>query len=228
MVRVRAPARHGGANDEVAMRPALLRRGGGVSPLLVLAAVVATACGPVTPVPSSAVSGSQPPVAAATVSPAAATESPTSDPSVDLPADSPSDLPSDSPTDAPTPVPVDPCSLITRAEANAVAGTKTGAPLPEGDPATRCVWPTPTSGAIGQVELDVGDGAKKAYDIDATVLKHSFKPVAGLGDEAYVEDGSVFFRKGDTWVGIHIVRLDDSKTWTPKLIALAMTVAGQI
>ena len=218
------------------MRPALLRRGGGVRLLFVLAAVVATACGPVTPVPSSAVSGSEPPVAAATVSPAVATGSISPDPSVDVPTDAPSDLPSDTPadspsdapTDAPTPIPVDPCSLVTRAEANAVAGTKTGAPMPEGDPATRCVWPTPTSGAIGQVELDVGDGAKKAYDIDATVLKHDFKPVPGLGVEAYVEDGSLFFRKGDTWVGIHIVRLDDSKIWTPKMIALAMTVAGRI
>ncbi len=78
------------------------------------------------------------------------------------------------------------------------------------------------------MEIDVGDGAKKAYDIDATVLKHTFQPVPGLGDEAYAEDGTVFFRKGDTWVAIHIVRLDDAKTWMPKLIALAMTVVDRM
>ncbi len=140
----------------------------------------------------------------------------------------PAGSPSDAPAGTPTPAPVDPCSLVTRAEANAVAGVQTLPPEPAGDPPTRCVWATPTNGAIGQVELDIGDGAKKAYDIDNTVLKHAFKPISGLGNEAYAEDGSVFFRKGDTWIGIHIVRLDDSKLWMPKLIALAMTVAGRI
>jgi hypothetical protein len=123
---------------------------------------------------------------------------------------------------------MDPCALITSAEANAVTGVKTLPPEVAGDPPSECIWATPTSGAVGQVQIDVGDGAKKAYDIDLTVLTHTFTPAAGVGDEAYAEDGAVFFRKGDTWVAIHIVRLDDSKLWMPKLVALAKTVATRV
>jgi hypothetical protein len=184
-------------------------------------AVVVSACG----------GGASPSVSnaaaiAASSSPSAPASSDQS-PSADAPSDSPADTPSDSPAE-PTAPTVDPCALITVAEANAVTGVKTLPPEAAGDPPSRCVWATPTSGAIGQVEIDVGDGAKKTYDIDLTVLKHKFTPVAGLGDEGYAEDGTVFFRQGDTWVAIHIVRLDDSKLWMPKLIALAKTVATRV
>jgi len=153
-----------------------------------------------------------------------------SDVPTDSPAtsDSPTDAPSDAPTDSPAPVLPDPCALITGAEANAVAGVKTGTPLPEGDPVERCAWPTPTSGAVGQIEIGLGDGAKKAYDIDRTVLKHKFTPIPGLGDEGYAEDSAVFFRKGDLWVAMNVVRLDDARSWMPKLVALAKTVAGRL
>ena len=185
---------------------------------LVSLALVLAACGGATA--SLTTSAVATPSAAAVAVPSPSESAP--DASVGLPSDSPSDAPAD------TPAPIDPCSLITRAEANAVAGVKTGDPLPAGDPAVRCVWPTPTSGAVGQVEIDVGDGAKKAYDIDHDVLQHTFKPVPGLGDEAYSEESYVFFRKGDLWIAIHVVRLDDPKTWMPKVVALAETVAGRL
>ncbi len=170
--------------------------------------------------------GSTAPSSAAVISPSVVPSTASDAPSAP-PSDTPSDAPSDSPAE-PSAVAVDPCSLITVPEANAVTGVKTLPPEAAGDPPSECIWATPTSGAVGQVQIDLGDGAKKAYDIDNTVLKHTFTPLPGLGDEAYAEDGAVFFRKGDTWVAIHIVRLDDSKVWMPKLITLAKTVATRI
>lgn len=100
--------------------------------------------------------------------------------------------------------------------------------MPAGNPPDRCTWPTPPTGHVGQVEVGLGDGAKKAYDIDNKVLHHEFKTVAGLGDEGYSENAAVFFRVGETWVALNVVRLDDSSRWMPKLIALAKTVAGRL
>lgn len=190
-----------------------------------LAAAVLTlfvaACGAANVTPSPSLGA----LVASSVSPSTAASDQSA--STDAPTDAPADTATDAPAEA-TSSPVDPCSLITVAEANAVTGVKTLPPEAAGDPPTRCVWATPTSGAVGQVEIDVGDGAKKTYDLDLTVLKHTFTPVPGLGDEGYAEDGTVFFRKGDTWVAIHIVRLDDSKLWMPKLKSLAKTVADRI
>jgi hypothetical protein len=188
------------------------------APLLaaLLVGCVLAACGGATPSTGAATTAATPSATAVPPSPSLAASL------------APSLEPSDVPSDPPSAAPLDPCSLITRAEANAVTGVKTLAPEAAGDPPTRCVWATPTSGAVGQVEIDVGDGAKKAYDIDATVLKHTFTPIAGLGDEGYSEDGAVFFRAGTTWAAIHVTRLDDPKTWMPKLVALAKVVAGRL
>jgi hypothetical protein len=160
-----------------------------------------------------------------------ATPAPTevAQPSVEAPSAVASEVasPSDSPAE-PSPSPLDPCALITRDEANTLAGVKVLDPQPAGNPPSRCVWPTPTTGAVGQVEIDVGDGAKKAYDIDATVLKHDFTTVTGVGDEAYREDKAIFFRVGDTWVEINVVRLDSPSKLSDMLDELARTVAGRL
>ena len=162
--------------------------------------------------------------------PSAASASPTGAPAATVsvePSLAPSPVPpTDSP--APSPTPLDPCALITRDEANALAGVEVLDSQPAGNPPSRCVWPTPTTGAIGQVEIDVGDGAKKAYDIDSTVLHHDFQPVGDLGDEAYIEDKAIFFRVGDTWVAIHVIRLDSPSTLPARLADLARTVAGRV
>lgn len=146
----------------------------------------------------------------------------------DLP---PTDVP---PSPEPTPEPtvaaaaVDPCGLLTLAEARAlVDGIKVPAGGPEGDPPTRCVWPTPASGSVGQVEIDVGDGAAKTLDIERQ-LGHDLKAVPSLGDEAWLEPDTVFFRTGDTWVAIHLVMLNDAAENDARLLTAAALVASRL
>ena len=107
-----------------------------------------------------------------------------------------------------TPAPLDACQLVTKKDAEALAGT----PLDEGQAGNplspSCVYTGPVSGPLGQVSVYVGGGAKKTYDIDVE-LNHEFESVPDIGDEAYVEDNAIFFRKGSTWVAIELVRLND-------------------
>lgn len=179
--------------------------------LAMLSVILAAAC--------SAASATPAPAAIPSPSPAAVVA-----PEV---SEAPSPTPTESPAE-PSPAPLDPCALITRDEADALAGVKVLDPQPAGNPPSRCVWPTPVTGAVGQVEIEVGDGARKAYDIDATVLHHDFTPVARLGDEAYMEDKAIFFRAGDTWVEINVVRLDAPSRLPDMLVQLARTVAGRL
>ena len=160
----------------------------------------------------------------ATPAPTAATTAAATDAST--PAAVATDTPA--PTDSPSAAPIDPCSVITMAEATTVTGGKLQNPVPEGNPPTRCVWTAPPTGEVAQLEIDLGDGAKKSYDIDNTVLKHTFTPVAGVGDEAYAEDNAIFFRKGATWVAIHLVRLNDPAQNAANLVTVAKAVAGRI
>ena len=118
----------------------------------------------------------------------------------------------------------DPCSLLTKAEADHVAGVTL-------QPAKReletCTFATPTTGATGQLEIYVGDGAKKYYDIDNVTLGHDFRDVAGIGDEAHLESDALFFRSGTTWVGLRVLRLD-SVDVGPLLEDAAKKAAGQL
>lgn len=124
---------------------------------------------------------------------------------------------------------VKPCELLPQAEAERLAGT----PLQPGVEAgsqtetITCTYgPLPT-GRTAQVELFVGIGVKKFYDIDVQ-LGHEFWPIAGLGDEAYAEDNTVFFRKSTTWVGLRLVLLNDPAENRAPLEALARTVADRL
>ncbi|MFI7608427.1 DUF3558 family protein [Micromonospora sp. NPDC049366] len=125
------------------------------------------------------------------------------------------------PSAAPT---VDPCALVTKQEAEKVAGTRLedAVASPES-----CSYTGPVTGPTAQLEVYVGPGAKKILDIDRE-LKHEFTPIAGVGDEAYAEDGAVFVNKGGVWVAIRLVRLDDPATFRKPLADLAKTVAGRI
>jgi hypothetical protein len=122
----------------------------------------------------------------------------------------------------------DPCKLLTQDEANTLAGEKLGDPLPEGVPPTNCVWPTPLTGPVAQVEVGVGDGAKKFLDIDKDVLGHDFAQVPNLGDEAWVEDDTVFVRTGALWFSLHLVGFAGTSEYRPKLEALARTILGRV
>jgi len=129
--------------------------------------------------------------------------------------------------DTALPVAIDACSLVTQQEAEALAQAKLQPPVGSGEGNDQCMWTAPPTDSVGQVQVNIGDGAKKQYDIDNEVLKHDFRPVPGLGDEAYVEDGDVFVRVGLTWISIGLVSLsvEDSK---PGLIALAKVVVTRV
>jgi hypothetical protein len=121
------------------------------------------------------------------------------------------------------PASIDPCSVVTKDEADQLAGTTL-------QPAQRaeqlCTFATPTSGSVGQLEVYVGDGAKKYFDIDKINLGHPFHRVPGVGDEAWEEDGAIFFSHGGIWFGLRLLRLDDVDTG-PALARLASRVVGR-
>lgn len=151
-----------------------------------------------------------------TQTPGAATPVPTVVPSAtDTPVDTTAALP-------------DPCKLLTQDEANTLAGEALGNPLPEGVPPTNCVWPTPLTGSVAQVEVGVGDGAKKFLDIDKDTLGHTFTQVPNLGDEAWLEDGTVFVRTGTLWFSLHLVKLDSAPNDQANIVSLAKTILGRI
>ena len=116
------------------------------------------------------------------------------------------------PTPSPEPemtfVALDACAILDHKAAQKIAQT----PLETGQPGNplspSCLYTGPITGPLAQVQIFIGDGAKKTYDIDVQ-LKHVFKPVAGVGEEAYEETNAIFFRKGTTWVAIELVRLND-------------------
>ena len=118
----------------------------------------------------------------------------------------------------------DPCSLVTQEEADAIAGTKL---QPKQRAEQLCTFATPTTGPTGQLEVYVGDGAKKYYDIDKINLGHDFRKVDGVGDEAYIEDGAIFVSAHGTWIGLRLLRLDDVDT-APSLIKLAKVAVGRL
>jgi hypothetical protein len=122
----------------------------------------------------------------------------------------------------------DPCTLVTQDEADKLAGVKLGAPMPQGVPPTNCVWPTPTTGSVAQVEVGVGDGAKKFLDIDKDTLGHAFTQVSGLGDEAWQESDTIFVRTGTLWFSLHLVKLDGAPDDQANMAALAKTILGRI
>lgn len=144
----------------------------------------------------------------------------TPQPSIAAPASDPA-VETAEPSVAPLP---DACKLITKADAERLAGT----PLEDAVPVREtCGYTGPVTGPTAQVEVYVGDGAKKMLDIDRD-LGHAFTPLAGIGDEAHLEDGAVFLRKGTVWVAIRLVRLDDPAVFRKPLEDAARTAAGRM
>jgi hypothetical protein len=124
----------------------------------------------------------------------------------------------------PAPLP-NPCDLVTKPEADALAATPLNAPTHVG---YLCMYTSPVTGPLAQVEVSVGDGPKKALDIDRDTLHHPFTSVVGIGDEAVTEDGMIFFRKADIWVGIRLVRGLDPDKSADRLQSAARTAAGRM
>lgn len=123
----------------------------------------------------------------------------------------------------PAPSTVDPCSLVSKAEAEELSGLKMQDAVrsPES-----CSYTTPPTGTTGQVEVYIGDGAKKQYDIEKQ-LGHELTPLSGAGDEAYtyVDGLTVFVNKGGVWTSLHLVRIDDPAKYRAALEGLARTMS---
>jgi hypothetical protein len=118
---------------------------------------------------------------------------------------------------------LDACTILPQADAEALIGTKLTDPLQVStSDVASCTYPGDPSGPTAQVEVYVGPGAKQQLDIDKDKLQHAFTQPAGLGDEAWQEDGMIWARTGTTWVSIRLVTLDDAQAYvTPLQTAMA-------
>jgi hypothetical protein len=120
----------------------------------------------------------------------------------------------------------DPCTLVTLDDAVALAGTALDAGVTAGPPDDMsCTYTGPPTGPTAQVELFVGDGAKKYLDVDRN-LGHDIQPLPGVGEEAYIEEFNVFFRTGTRWNALRLTRLDDFPPYRQPMIDLATKVAS--
>lgn len=118
----------------------------------------------------------------------------------------------------------DPCALVSRAEAEKLAGTA----LDDGQPVREtCTYTGPVTGPTAQVEVYVGAGAAKYLDIERS-LDHELRPLVGVGDEAYAGGDVVFVRKADQWVSVRLVRLNDPTENVQPLEEIARVVATRI
>ncbi|MFE9655915.1 hypothetical protein [Micromonospora sp. NPDC006431] len=133
------------------------------------------------------------------------------------------DAASSAPADKPEPTA---CDLVTDQEAAALARLKLD---PHRAGQQSCTWTAPTTGPTGQVEVYVGDGAKKMLDIERQ-LGHELETLSGVGDEAYLDTqtNEVFVQKTGTWVGIRLVLLNDPKENHKPLKDLIQVVAGRL
>ncbi|MCW3839866.1 DUF3558 domain-containing protein [Micromonospora yasonensis] len=118
------------------------------------------------------------------------------------------------------------CDLVTDQEAAALARLKLD---PHRAGQQSCTWTAPVTGPTGQVEVYVGDGAKKMLDIERQ-LGHELETLSGIGDEAYLDTqaNEVFVQKADTWVAIRLVLLNDPKENHKPLKDLIQVVAGRL
>ncbi|MFJ8580013.1 hypothetical protein [Micromonospora sp. NPDC093277] len=145
------------------------------------------------------------------------------DTSVTAPAEPTGEAVSSAVPDKPAP---EACDLVTDQEAVALAGLKLE-PKRAGEQS--CTWTAPATGPTGQVEVYVGDGAKKMLDIERQ-LGHEMETLSGVGDEAYLDTqaSEVFVQKTGTWVALRLVKLNDPKENHKPLKDLIQVVAGRL
>ena len=147
------------------------------------------------------------------------------------PDDGPTVQPSPTP-ETPTPLDVstlDACTVLPQADAEALAGTTLTEPLKVAtSDVSSCTYPGDPNGPTAQVEIYVGDGAKKQLDIDKDTLGHSFTQPSGVGDEAWLEDGEIWARSGTTWVSIRVIRLDDMSLYAAALQTAMVAALGNL
>ncbi|MFU8871660.1 hypothetical protein [Micromonospora sp. SL4-19] len=118
----------------------------------------------------------------------------------------------------------DACSLVLKPDAEKLAGTGLDDAQAVRD---TCTYTAPVTGPTAQVEVYVGDGAKKYLDIERE-LGHEVRPLSGVGDEAYATLEGFFINKAGVWVAVRLVRLNDPEENRQGLEALARTVGTRM
>lgn len=128
--------------------------------------------------------------------------------------------------------PPNPCTLVTKDEAEVLADRELQAGVPSGDEKgvpTLCEYTAPPdTPGVAQVSVQVGDGALKFLQIDRDTLGHTFTQPTGIGEEAWQEDGHIFVRKGSVWVAVELVTLDADPAIPDRLQATAKTIVGRL
>lgn len=99
----------------------------------------------------------------------------------------------------------DPCALLSRDEAQRLAGVK----LQKGDDTkassaddiASCIYDAPPTGPSGSVQLFAQIGVPHALGVDKAI-HHKFRTVPGIGDQTLEEpeNSSIFIRKGQIWI----------------------------
>jgi hypothetical protein len=122
----------------------------------------------------------------------------------------------------------DPCLLVTKSDAKALLGAAVTSAVEAqriaGDPNRMCTF----RAANGRL-LNVYVGSKKKADFDAE--KAGRKPVAGVGDEAYLNPPNIItFRKGSKGVSVQAMGFDAAHdaSLLPKLRTLARALARRL
>ena len=121
---------------------------------------------------------------------------------------------------------IDPCSLFTQSDAETMVKTTLSPGQDVKDPTQpSCTYQPDPNGPTAQATLNIGAGALNVFNIDKNI-GHTFTDVPGIGDEAHLEPGGIFFRIGTTWASLTMVRLDDAEQYNQNLIDAATKVAG--
>ena len=122
---------------------------------------------------------------------------------------------------------IDACQVVTKADAEALARTPLLAGVRGIPDEPSCVYNAPVTGPLAQVSAYIGPGAKKTLDVDRA-LKHRFTRVTGIADEALEEPNAIFIRKGELWVALELVRLNDPAANRLPLERLARVIATRL
>ncbi|QXE36993.1 hypothetical protein KQY30_25045 [Streptomyces sp. GMY02] len=143
-----------------------------------------------------------------------------------VPAEQPPEEPAASPAASPSSAvdTGDPCAIVTQAEAEKLADSKLNPAKPL---AETCTYTGLASGPSAQVEVFIADTARNYLDAERGI-GHDLSPLSGIGEEAYLEDGSVFFRTSEQWFSIRLVRSVPPEETRKPLEDLARTVAGRL
>jgi hypothetical protein len=117
-----------------------------------------------------------------------------------------------------------PCKLVTRSDAQMLAGIKLQPPLRI---RTGCTYNGYPTGPVAQVEIYVDSTVPRTLTIDRQ-LKHKIWRVPRLGDQAFEEEWHIFVRKGKVWITINLVRTEAWPTFKPKLERAARVAINRV